>query len=169
MRNRRLLMYICSLVFSIILLTSCSNNSDTVDTQSRVDLEKKYSDISLRLVSLQDIAVSHVRDIIKCAYSCPPDDPDFKYSDEFLMPTPILTDPGYTVVTASYSGYDWTENRGIVILNVSDETGTKTASIVAYFDESNTLIDASVTNVYEVTYSTLDPIVPAAPITGGDE
>lgn len=169
MLRKNCLTLMCFILSLSIMLTGCSKSSDVTSTQNNVALEDKYSEISLRLANLREIAESHVKDIIKCAHSCPPDDPDFKYSDEFFMPTPVLTEPVYTVVTASYSGYDWTRNQGIIILNVSNEDGTITASIRAFFDDTDTLIDAAVVNVYEVTYSTLDPVVPAAPIIGGDE
>lgn len=155
----------CAVILSVV--SGCSNQPDTTTEVTQIALEDKYSDISKRLVYLSEVAETNVTDLLRFAFGYKPIDLPIREDahDAYMYDTsdPFITD--YTIITDRYSGYDWTNNLGIIILKLENEEGTEFLTIKAVFDEDNKLASSSVVASYTVTLdSSEDTIIPAPAI-----
>lgn len=145
----------CALMcFGGLVLSGCSDN--TVQSSSVVtqDIEDKYSDISKHLASLNEIAKNNFYDIMLITVSQPPRDVNFKYSDDNFSPTPGFFETDISKVLDSYSGYDWINDQGTIVLKLSNEDETHTMILTATFDSDDVLISSSLNDNQEIVLDT---------------
>lgn len=151
----RLQVFGCALMcLGGLVLTGCSDNtvqSSPVITQS---IEDKYSDISKHLASLNEIAKNNFYDIMLITANRPPRDANFKYSDANFSPTPSFFETDISKVLDSYSGYDWINDQGTIILKLSNEDETHTMILTATFDSDNVLILSSLNDSQKIVLDT---------------
>lgn len=153
----------CLVIFCGV--SGCSNQPDTSSEVSQLTLSDKYSDISKRLVYLNDVAKNNVSDLIRLAFDYMPIDLPLRedYQNNYMHSVSDSFSTDFTVITNSYSGFDWTSNVGVIILQLENEEGTEFLTIKALFDESNMLVSSDAVASYSVNYDVPENLEKPAP------
>ena len=151
----RLKVFGCALMcLSGLVLSGCSDNTVQSSSVITQNIEDKYSDISKHLARLNEIAKNNFYDIMLITMSQPPKDVNFKYSDANFSPTPSFFETDISKVLDSYSGYDWINDQGTIVLKLSNEDETHTLILTATFDSDDVLISSSLNDNQEITLDT---------------
>lgn len=146
------------LCLGCLALTGCNNTVESNSQSTSLSLDEKYSDISKHLIELDTIAKNNFQDIISISQGVHPENANFKYSDETFSPTPVIVETDLSQVLSSYSGYDWVNNRGIIILKLSNDDETHIRFITATFDSNDVLISTKVGDDQVIAFDEAPPV-----------